>query len=124
MQAQTPDRGGEIVVPGPAAEVAWELLTVASTVTLEPAHTAPILGLYTMCYDLILAKLEALHPDTLIAEPLNAQFEEVRRIIDSLGLDRLFDVLFSKFGHLETELFAGLNRSAVALGEVLRAVPV
>jgi uncharacterized protein YqgV (UPF0045/DUF77 family) len=142
VQAQTPGRGGEIVVPEPAPEAAseeaaaqataapvvWEpvrvTLPTGSTVTLEPAHTAPILGLYTMCYDLILAKLAALHPDKLIAEPLNAQFEEIRRIIDSLGLDRLFDVLFSKFGHLETELFTGLNRSAVALGEVLRAVPV
>jgi hypothetical protein len=141
VQAQTPGRGGEIVVPGPAvkaasdetaaqataAPVVWEprvTLPTGNIVVLEPAHTAPILGLYTMCYDLILAKLETLHPDKLIAEPLNAQFEEIRRIIDSLGLDRLFDVLFSKFGHLETELFAGLNRSAVALGEVLRAVPV
>jgi hypothetical protein len=145
VQARTPGRGGEIVVPEPASEAAseeaaaqatappvvWEPVSVTlktgstvSTVTLEPVHAAPILGLYTMCYDLILAKLEALHPDKLIAEPLNAQFEEIRRLIDSLGLDRLFDVLFSKFGHLETELFAGLNRSAVALGEVLRAVPV
>ena len=56
-------------------------------------------------------------PVKLIAEPLQAQFEKIRQLLDALGLEKLFDVLFDKFDRLEDEVFKGLIRT-VKTGEM------
>ena len=69
-------------------------------------------------------KVKLLDPVKLVAEPLNEAFKKILKVLDSIGINKIFDVLLKKFGSLEQELKQGLDRSAAALSAVLAAMPL
>jgi phage-related protein len=126
VQAISQGRGGEVIAPGATGEVEWRMNVPEGSIlaALKPGHTEPLLSLYTMFHDIIIGKLQALHPEKLLVEPLNEPYQRVLQIKEELGLDRPFKLLFTKFDQLEEELFDGLDRSAAAFGSLLSAIPL
>jgi hypothetical protein len=126
VQAVSSGREGEIVSPGEAGEVTWAMNVPEGSVlaTLTPAHTEPLLSLYTMFHDIVIGKLQALHPAKLIPPLLDEPYQKVLQIKAELGLEKLFVLLFAKFDQLEEELFDGLDRSAAAFRGLLSAIPL
>lgn len=123
IQSLVTGRGGDIVA---VEGVSWRVNMPEGSplLALTPSHTAPILSLTTLVYDVVVAKLEVLHPAKLIAEPLNEPYQKILAIKEELGLERIFEILFAKFDRIEQDVFNGLDRSAVAFGGVLTAIPV
>ncbi len=131
VQALSPGPGGDIVVGkegaagGAKATVTWQVdMPVPALASLVVSHDEPILSLSTFVNNVVEEKLNALHPDKIIAEPLNKEYEKIVQLKDDLGFERLLDALFDKFASIEQELKEGLERSAGAFGGVLAAIPV
>lgn len=126
VQAEVQGRGGEVIVPSDSGQVTWEMAVPDGSVLalLTPAHTAPLLSLYTMFHDVVIGKLQALHPAKLIPPLLNEPYQKILQIKHELGLEKLFLALFARFDQLEKELFDGLDRSALAFRGLLAAMPL
>jgi hypothetical protein len=122
VQATVAGRGGEVIT---MEGITWRVDERETALAgLEITQTEPILSLVTLCYDVIFKQIEALHPQKLIAEPLNEIYQEIVKMLEELGLTKIFDVLFEKFATIEREIKEGLGRTATALGGVLTAMPV
>jgi len=83
-----------------------------------------ILSLTTLVNEVLFAKLDMLHPQTLIADPLNEQFKKVVDVLESLGLRQLFDALFDALNRLNTEVEEGIDTMGEALSGVVAAMPL
>lgn len=121
VQADLAGRSGDLVsVDG----VSWRVAETGAIASLKPLASAPILSLTTLGREVILEKVKLLHPAKLVAEPLNEAFKKILAVLDSLGINKIFDTLLKKFESLEQDLKQGLDRSAAALSAVLAAMPL
>ena len=75
--------------------------------------------------DTILTKLEELHPNKTIAEPLDKEYEKIiLQLSEQLNVDKIFDVLTKKLDTLEKELDDGLKKTGTAFNQLLQALPL
>lgn len=136
MQALIAGESSDIVTD---KDVTWQLsapdfsavavsrtAAVPTTVPITPSDSVAnrVLSLVTLVKKVLLAKLEKLHPITLIAQPLDAQFQNVVALVKSLGLAELFDAFFEKLAQLSEEIETGLDKVGGAIGGVLAAMPL
>ena len=89
----------------------------------EPAAAA-VEALDRTYREVILVKVEALHPQRTIAEPLDAEYRSLLELQEGLDVGRVFAALEEKMKSLERELNEGLDRSAAAFNGLLAALPV
>jgi hypothetical protein len=126
VRALIPGEGGDIVTD---EGVTWklagaELAAISVTRPAAPRLVDRILSLTTLVQQVLLAKLAKLHPVTLIADPLNQQFQKIVELIQNLGLTQLFDALFEKLERLNGEIETGLDRLGGAFGGLVAAMPL
>lgn len=127
VQADTAGATGNIIRSSAESdEVTWQIVADSppELAGLTPVNPEPLLSLLTRVQQIVFAQLEALHPDKLLAEPLNDIYAQIVARLDELGLERLLDALFERFQRLDQELNEEMNRAGAALGGMLAAMPL
>jgi hypothetical protein len=91
---------------------------------LQAKHHQPILSLTTLVREQLLGWLTVLDPMTLIAKPLNEQYEQLLELFDELGIATLLDGLFQKIESLDQEIQTGLDQLGGAFVGLIAAIPL
>jgi hypothetical protein len=120
VQALKAGRGSDLVTN---EGITWKVDGEGWLATLQPSASGPILSLATLALEVILEKIRLFHPAEIVVEPLNAAYQKIVELLESLGINRIFDTLVKKFDDLEQELKEGLDRSAKELSSLLAAMP-
>lgn len=71
----------------------------------------------------VLAKINELHPDKTVAEPLEQSFKDILELKEAINVDKIFDALDKKLETIGNELDEGLDRAEKAFKELLGALP-
>jgi hypothetical protein len=138
LKNETLPAGGEIEVPIRAMVahrssdlvevegVTWRFAKSESDLQdqLQAKHHQPILSLTTLVREQLLGWLTVLDPMTLIAKPLNEQYEQLLELFDELGIATLLDGLFQKIESLDQEIQTGLDQLGGAFVGLIAAIPL
>ena len=105
-------------------DVTWGFAEPDLQAQLQANHHQPILSLTTLVREELLGWLTVLDPMTLIAEPLNEQYEQLLELFDELGITTLLDGLFQKIESLDQEIQTGLDQLGTAFVGLIAAIPL
>lgn len=85
---------------------------------------AAVQNLDAVYRNVVLKKVETLHPTKTVAEPLNQAYQNVLKSQEALKVEKIFEALTQKLEAIDRELEDGLDRSGRAFKELVAALPL